>query len=163
MHKSNDAGSEHLLPRPAQWLAMRWFLLRRAMLLGVRGVLLDGSDQVLLVRHSYTSGWHFPGGGVEIGETLIDALAKELREETGVSLNAPPALHGLFLNERLGRRDHVAVFVSRDFTRDAGAPLSREIAEARFFAIDALPADASQGTRARLREIIDGAAPAARW
>jgi ADP-ribose pyrophosphatase YjhB (NUDIX family) len=163
MQKSNDNASEHLLPRPAQWLAMRWFLLRRAMLLGVRAVVLNGQDEVLLVRHTYTKGWHFPGGGVEIGETLEAALAKELREEAGVTLTAPPQLHGVLLNERLGRRDHVAVFVTRDFERAAASARSLEIAEARFFPLAALPPDLSPGARRRLSEIMQEQPAAAIW
>ena len=42
----------------------------RGMTLGVRGVVLNGDNSVFLVKHSYVSGWHLPGGGVEVGETL---------------------------------------------------------------------------------------------
>jgi ADP-ribose pyrophosphatase YjhB (NUDIX family) len=165
MQKSHDsrAGSnETRLSRPAQWLLHRWFLLQRSMTLGVRAVVLDDADRVLLVRHTYTDGWHLPGGGVEVGETLEMALAKELREEAAVTLAGPTSLHGVFLNERLGRRDHVAVFVVRDFTAGVMVP-TREIAEARFHALHDLPTDITRATERRLREILHDEPLSAYW
>jgi ADP-ribose pyrophosphatase YjhB (NUDIX family) len=150
--------------RPAlQWLLHRWFLLTRAMTLGVRAVVLDDEGRVLLVEHGYVAGWHLPGGGVEIGETLILALAKELREEAGVALTGPAQLHGLFLNDRLGRRDHVAVFVVRDFVWNGPPPATREIRRAAFFAVDALPDGTTAATRRRLAEVLEDAPPCELW
>src|SRR5262250_956325 len=91
----------------------------RGITLGTRALVVDDKRRVLLVQHSYVRGWHLPGGGVEPGETLIDALIRELREEANVEPTAPPQLHGIFFNERVSPRDHVAVFVSTTFGRSA--------------------------------------------
>ena len=91
------------------------------MTLGVRAVVLDGDDRVFLVKHSYVSGWHLPGGGVEVGETFREALRRELAEEGRIELAGDPALHGLFLNSHVSRRDHVAVYVVRQFSAGPAA------------------------------------------
>ena len=131
------------------------FLITRPMTLGVRAVVIDANDSVLLVRHGYVSGWHFPGGGVEVGETCMQALARELEEEARVEIRCAPVLHGLFFNAKPSRRDHVAVYVIRDFAVLGERAPDREIEEARFFVRSALPDGATAGTRARLAEIFD--------
>jgi 8-oxo-dGTP pyrophosphatase MutT (NUDIX family) len=135
----------------------------RGMTLGVRAVVLDGEGKVFLVKHSYVAGWHLPGGGVEPGETLIDALIRELREEGNLEPTAPPVLHGMFFNDSLSPRNHVAVYVVRDF-RELGAPVPDfEIIAHGFFALDQLPDDTTAATRARIIEIVGGAPVTERW
>ena len=135
----------------------------RAMTLGVRTLVIDDEGRIFLVKHSYVSGWHLPGGGVEAGETLIEAAARELREEGNIELTALPQLHGIFFNDRASRRDHVAVFVVRAF-RQVGAPVpDREIVAHGFFAPDALPAETTAATRARIIEVLSGAPIGAHW
>src|SRR5687768_8974763 len=113
--------------------------MRRGLTLGAQGVVIDGEGRVLLVRHSYRPGWFFPGGGVEWGETLETALARELEEEVGVTLTAPPRLHGVFSNVASFPGDHIAVFVVRHWQRRAEYRKRGEIAEARMFARGDLP------------------------
>ena len=115
------------------------------------------------MRHSYVAGWHLPGGGVEAGETLAEALAREVAEEAQIVIVGAPPIHGVFYNRADSRRDHVAVFVVRVFRQDPALPLSREIVEHGFFALDALPADTTPGTRRRLAEVFDGAPVSAKW
>jgi len=135
----------------------------RGMTLGVRAVVIDPQGRVLLVKHSYVSGWHLPGGGVETGETVITALNRELLEEGGVTALEAPVLHGMFFNGRVSRRDHVAVFVIRAFRQEGGPRNPREIVDFGFFAPDALPSDTTRGTRARLDEVLKGARISERW
>ena len=115
------------------------------MTLGVRAVVLDGDDRVFLVRHSYVSGWHLPGGGVEVGETFREALRRELAEEGRIELAGEPPLHGLFLNSHVSRRDHVAVYVVRQFSQDRLPEPNREIVACGFFAAAALPEETTRG------------------
>src|SRR4249919_2956752 len=94
----------------------------RGMTLGVRAIVIDPQGRVFLVKHSYVAGWHMPGGGVEPGETALDALIRELAEEGNIEPTAPPALHGVFFNGKVSRRDHVVVYVLHEF-RQIGAPV----------------------------------------
>lgn len=134
-------------------------LLRTPLTLGVRLVAFDPEGRVFLVRHTYLPGWHLPGGGVEGGESVRQAVEREAREEGGLVLAGPPSMLGLYFHRTTGRHDHIAVFVARDVRRaPLGADTGLEIRDAGFFAAEALPVDATEATRARIAEAL-GAAP----
>ncbi|MDZ5697961.1 NUDIX domain-containing protein [Chelativorans sp. M5D2P16] len=141
-----------------------WFLLRRPMTLGARGVVFDAQRRaVLLVRHTYVAGWQLPGGGVEPGETLETALERELAEEGNIALTGAPVLQSIHFNRQASRRDHVAVYLVTAFRQTSTHVPDREIAEARFFTLDALPEETTAATRRRLAEIFEGAAVSPEW
>jgi len=135
----------------------------RGMTLGVRALVVDEQGRIFLVKHSYTSGWHLPGGGVEVGETLLQALVRELREEGNIEVIDPPRLQGIFFNSRVSRRDHVALFVVSGFRQLAVPVPDREIVAHGFFPADALPNDTTAATRARIVEVLGGAPASERW
>jgi len=100
---------------------------------------------------------------VEVGETTLEALARELAEEGNIVLGGTPELYGIYFNRRVSRRDHVAVYVVRQF-RQSGMPRpNREIAECGFFDLRSLPAETTAGTRARIREVVEGVARSTDW
>jgi len=149
-------------PQLRRILHLYW-RVARGMTLGVRAVVLDGDNRVFLVRHSYVTGWYLPGGGVEVGETFLESLRRELMEEGRIELTDEPVLHGVFLNSHVSRRDHVAVYVVRQFRQDRLPEPNREIVESGFFDLAALPDDTTPGTRRRIAEVLGGKAQIATW
>ena len=160
---SKDGPRSKTLSRAVTAVFRPIWRLRRGMTLGSQGVVIDNANRVLLVRHSYRAGWFFPGGGVEWGETLEEALARELSEEVGVTLEGAPDLHGVFSNNANLPGDHIAVYVVRQWTREDDYRQMGEIAETGMFAVDALPEPIDPGTDRRLAEIFGGAPLSAKW
>jgi 8-oxo-dGTP pyrophosphatase MutT (NUDIX family) len=161
-----------VIARPTQGHAMAsrfllllmqpWFRLRRGMTLGVRAAVFDEEGRIFLVRHSYAPGWLLPGGGVERGETIYDAVSREVKEEGGIVIEGMPVFHGLFSNDAKFRGDHVVCFIIRKFSRQAWEP-TVEIKEAGFFPVTGLPDGTTGGTRRRIAEITTGTTPSAHW
>ncbi len=49
------------------------------------GIVINDNDEILMVK-TYNAGWVFPGGQVEVGENIIDAVKREIMEETGIEV-----------------------------------------------------------------------------
>jgi len=150
-----------------QRLRSRVFLfavgLKRRMTFGVRVMLIDG-DKIFLIRHTYMPGWQLPGGGVEPGETAAESAAREVMEEGGLRVTGPLELFGIYHNvSAMTNRDHVALFLCRQFEQVHEFRKNFEIAEAGWFPIDALPENLSPATAARVEEVFGGAERSAVW
>lgn len=140
------------------------FLLTRPLTMGVRVILLNNTKtKVLLVNHSYTDGWHFPGGGVDSGETIEHAALRELREECSIEPNAALVLQGVYFQRKVNNRDHVAVFYGTANEETLGFTPSGEIKKAAFFPLDALPDGTTIPTRQRLEEYAGRAEISSLW
>lgn len=134
-----------------------WFRVSRPMTLGARAVVEDQNGRVLLVRHTYTPGLYFPGGGVERGETAVSALYRELEEEGGVRVSGSAELIGIFSNHRIMRNDHVLFYrVDATAWEPFGDPIGREISEIVWCDPLNPPEDATPATQRRLRELFAG-------
>src|SRR6476619_1944119 len=143
---SNWAWNVSPLRRALKRAIRRGLPFSRTMTIGAQAVVLDPQGRVFLVKHSYVTGWHLPGGGVEIGETRLQALERELLDEGGITAIEPPVLHCVFLNSRVSRRDHIFLYVIRAFRQEGGPRHTYEIIDHGFFAPDALPEDTSRAT-----------------
>jgi len=132
------------------------------MSLGARAAVIDG-EKVLLVHHTYVKGWQLPGGGVERGQTFESTMRNELLEETGFEAGNEIELHGVFLNNRISKRDHVALYLVRDFTKAREFEANGEIAQIGWFKFDQLPQNMAPGAKERIGEIFEGKEKSQYW
>jgi ADP-ribose pyrophosphatase YjhB (NUDIX family) len=118
--------------------------------LGVGGVAIDG-DRVLLVRRGnepFLGFWSIPGGIVETGETLADAVRREMREETGLLVEPIEVVH-VFESIRPDESGGIAFhFVVIDYLcRVVGGQLAAadDVLDARWFERGKLPEPITDG------------------
>lgn len=128
--------------------------------IGVR-MLFVNEDKVLLVKHTYQSGWYTIGGSVEPGETPRQAMERELKEEVGASLVMPMQLFSVYYSRNEKRDDYIIFYIGHGCTQQEIT--SDEIAEMRWFAIDQLPTDVSPATRRRIQEYLNQIEISERW
>ena len=91
------------------------------------------------------------------------ALARELKEEVGLTLNAPARLHGLFTNSRNEPNIRIGMFVVTDWMMDEKPRPQLEIIGREFFALDALPDDAAEAVHRRIAEVFHGRKISSPW
>lgn len=137
--------------------------MTRGMTMGAQAIVLNEEGEILLVRHGYRPGWHFPGGGVEWCESCEEALARELYEETGIEITGAVEFHGIFTNFQKFKGDHILVYIVRNWRQKTPHQPNAEIAEVAFFTFEALPEAINPGARQRLQEIIKQKPKATIW
>ena len=129
---------------------------------GVKVMVFNAEDELLLIRNSYGKHWlHvLPGGGIRRSETPQQAAAREVREEVGVTCERL-AFRSVHRNHAEGRRDTIYLFTA--FCADTPRPASFEIEEAGFYPHGALPETVSDATLRRIAEYRGERPPAADW
>jgi 8-oxo-dGTP diphosphatase len=115
-------------------------------IIGVGAVILDG-DRVLVIKRAHEplkGQWSLPGGGVELGETLERAVAREVQEETGLDVEVGPIVDVLdrIAHDADGLVEHHFVLVDFVCRPTGSAPWTLSSASdadaAEWVALDAL-------------------------
>jgi len=152
------------MPIPPHVAHLRQHIGHTLLLLpAVAAVVRDEAGRVLLIRRGDGRGWSLPGGFLEPGERLAEAIVREVREETGLEVE-PLRIVGVYSDPAYthitypnGDQVH---FVSTTFEcRVVGGALRAdgdESLEVAYFAPDALPAPIVCDHESRIRDALLG-------
>lgn len=123
-------------------------------------IIQDG--KILLTRREDYHVWCLPGGGLEEGESLVQAARREAREETGLEVMVE-RLVGVYSEPRWFYRGlHVVVFMGHVIGGELDLQLE-EVIEARFFGLDELPDEFLYGNRQRALDALAGIGGGVAW
>jgi 8-oxo-dGTP pyrophosphatase MutT (NUDIX family) len=140
------------------WLALppwvRRFVLRRVQTtftVSAAAVVVNGDGKVLVLHHLLrpTTGWGLPGGFIDAGEQPHQAIARELMEETGITLSDIRMLH----LKTLGR--HVEILFKAK-ANDEGEILSSEIDHLGWYAFEDIPERLPADQRRTVEGVLNG-------
>ncbi|MGA7673934.1 MAG: NUDIX domain-containing protein [Rhizomicrobium sp.] len=123
--------------------------------------LVEQGGKVVLVRHSYSGGWAFPGGGVKRGEPPEKALLRELEEEIGLTWSSAPQFIGIFTRKIWLATNVIALYRVRE-ARFAFKP-NFEIREIMLADPVSPPPGTHPGVRRRLAELAGSAPQSPYW
>lgn len=125
----------------------------------VVAVIIDDADRVLLTRRAvapFNGRWVMPGGKIDLGEPILSALHREVREEVGIDVLVG-ALVDVFEHVAPGaENDHFVILYYRCRpSRQDLAPNPQEVAEARWVPRAELSRfDMAEGTRYALGKLF---------
>lgn len=128
---------------------------------GAHAIAEDEEGRVLLVRHSYVRGWHFPGGGVRGGEPADVAVIRELKEEVGLAAFTSCEFYSLY-TRKVGPATNVIALYRIKGVEIAFEP-NLEIRKVMWADPADPPEDTSPGTRRRLAELTGKTAISPYW
>ena len=128
---------------------------------GVCAVIFDDQGKVLLERRSDNGFWGLPGGGVDIGESVEQAVKREVLEETGLQVTVK-RLVGIYSDPRRHNistypSGHIVQWLTAVFecARDSGRlRISHESTDLGYFAADEMPDNTLLSHTIRVRDAI---------
>lgn len=112
----------------------------RSSLLAVDGIILKNA-QILLVKRAiypFVGSYELPGGHVEYGETVENAIKREMKEELGISVKIKKLI-GVYSNLKRDPRYHTVAIVYLLKKGKGKIRLSKEASEFKFFPLQGLP------------------------
>jgi len=109
---------------------------------------------ILIKRKNPPPGWAIPGGFVDYGETLEEAVIREVKEETGLDINLARQFHTYSTPKRDPRHHTVStIFIATA----SGKPIAGDdAAEAKIFTGDNLPEEIAFDHRQILEDYFEG-------
>ncbi|GAB2929556.1 hypothetical protein GCM10027280_16340 [Micromonospora polyrhachis] len=122
---------------------------RTLMFVGARAVVRDDAGRVLLIQRSDNGHWAMPAGAMELGESIADCAAREVREETGLLTSAVTAFSLYTGPDRTNTNmyGHTYQVFTVAFRVDAWTgdllTVTDETTDARFYPMDELPSPIS--------------------
>lgn len=118
---------------------------RRLILPSARAIVHDAAGRVLLVRRRDNGHWVMPAGSLELGESILECLQREVKEESGLDVVSATLIavysepRFAFTNAYGGEHQMLALVFRVDEWAGELALTTDETTDARFFALNALP------------------------
>ena len=142
--------------------SIRKYIGHAPMISGAAGaIILNDKNEILLQKRSDDGCWGYPGGGMELGESLLDTLIRETYEETGLKVKNP-----IFFKVYSGESEHIvypnqdevyyinALYIVREYSGNISM-LDGESLELKFFDFDHLPSNLTKSMKFVLKDLLE--------
>lgn len=116
----------------------------------VAGIVVNEAGEVLVIRRRDNGHWEPPGGVLEIAETFEEGVAREIYEETGVSVQVEH-LTGVYKNMTRG----IVALVYRCHPLSKPVPITVEAIEVRWMAAEEVHAVMSPAYAVRVTDAFE--------
>jgi 8-oxo-dGTP diphosphatase len=124
----------------------------------VAAIVVDGDGRILMTQRRDNGKWEPPGGILELGESIIDGVRREVREETGLSIE-PDRLTGVYKNMPRGI---VALVFRAHITSGVQAAVTDETIRVQWLTPDEIRTHCDEAYAVRVLDAISNGNPAVR-